>query len=102
MVNGNILHFIETSSFDDHWFPYANSELPEPKLIAGEHFLAPLFEINLQGKTVIDVGGGNGVHAHILLKRITANELYWHRQFSINTNSTHFKNDEITLLVQML
>lgn len=54
------------SAFEDHWSGYEKTALPPSKILAGQAFLAPLLEIGVGKKSILDVGCGDGVHAHVL------------------------------------
>lgn len=57
------------SHFEEHWAGMADEPLPEPKIDVGRRFLDPLRDTETEGKLVLDVGCGDGIHA-VALDRI--------------------------------
>lgn len=54
------------TGFEEHWAAYEDIGLPPTKVFAGEAFLRPLRNAGSVGRKILDVGCGDGVHAHIL------------------------------------
>lgn len=65
-INSNIVSFIASHEFDNHWEPHSMMAIPESKAGVAKKFLGPLLQQLSNQDRILDVGCGDGVHAKFL------------------------------------
>ena len=59
--------FCDYNEFDNHWNDNFTEEIPEPKKLAAKNFLDSIDFTNLdEGKTILDIGCGDGMHVNYI------------------------------------
>jgi hypothetical protein len=58
-----------TTSFDQHWRNFAQSDFTSPQLQVADAFLMPVFESLSENAQLLDVRCGDGIHAEITRRK---------------------------------